>query len=280
MRRLAPLGRRLDHVLAVAEQARTIGPPTVGDASAMLVTAALLHDIGYAPEFATTGFHPLDGARFCRAEGLPEIAVLVAHHTGARREAALRGLLPELLNEFPYRDSLIQRALTSCDRTTGPDGTRMTVEIRVVEDIRASLEQQGIRKLVLVNGHGGNYVLGNVVQEANVGEPRMALFPQRDDWELARQAAGMVTNNHEDMHGGELEVSMLLAAAPELVREIEPSDDHIASERTHMHVQGMAGYTDSGIIGRPSLGDATKGKLALEELANAFERHLDLLIDQ
>jgi hypothetical protein len=32
----------------------------------------------------------------------------------------------------------------------------------------------------------------------------------------------MVTNNHEDMHGGELQVSMLLAAAPELVGEIEP----------------------------------------------------------
>ena len=100
--RLAPLGRRLTHVLAVAERAHIIGPPTVGDASAMLVTAALLHDIGYAPELATTRFHPLDGARFCRAAGHAEIAVLVAHHTGARHEAALRGLLPELLEDFPF----------------------------------------------------------------------------------------------------------------------------------------------------------------------------------
>ena len=151
---------------------------------------------------------------------------------------------------------------------------------RVVEDIRTSLEQQGIRKLVLVNGHGGNYVLGNVVQEANVSEPRMALFPQRDDWEQARKSAGMVTSNHEDMHGGELEVSLLLATAPELVRDINPSDDHISSDRTHIHVRGMSGYTDSGIIGRPSLGDATKGKLALEELADVFERHLNLLTGQ
>ena len=33
----------------------------------------------------------------------------------------------------------------------------------VVTDIRTSLAQQGINALIVVNGHGGNYVLGNVV---------------------------------------------------------------------------------------------------------------------
>ena len=35
-----------------------------------LVAAAWLHDIGYAPELVETGFHPLDGARYLRREGL------------------------------------------------------------------------------------------------------------------------------------------------------------------------------------------------------------------
>jgi len=34
-----------------------------------LVAAAWLHDIGYAPGLAVTGFHPLDGARFLRRAG-------------------------------------------------------------------------------------------------------------------------------------------------------------------------------------------------------------------
>ena len=85
------------------------------------MTAALLHDIGYAPELALTGFHPLDGARFCRDAGLPEIASLVAHHTGARNESRLRDQ-PELLREFPFHDSLLHRALSYCDLTTGPGG--------------------------------------------------------------------------------------------------------------------------------------------------------------
>lgn len=130
--RLTPLGRRLVHVRAVAARAREIGPAVVGENTELLVTAALLHDIGYASELAVTGFHPLDGARFCREVGRPQIAALVAHHTGARNEAHLRGL-PALLQEFPFRDSLEQRALTYCDLTTGPNGDRTGAAARVAE---------------------------------------------------------------------------------------------------------------------------------------------------
>ena len=35
----------------------------------------------------------------------------------------------------------------------------------------------GIDRLAIVNGHGGNYVLSNIVQQANVGGPWMTLFP-------------------------------------------------------------------------------------------------------
>lgn len=146
--------------------------------------------------------------------------------------------------------------------------------IAVIRDIQASLELRGVRHLVLVNGHGGNYVLGNIAQEANVAEPRIALFPHRDDWTQARKVAGMVTDNHEDMHGGELETSVVLHVAPELVRDAYQDDDWIASERTHLHITGMAGYTENGLIGRPSLASADKGRLLLEQLTASLGEHL------
>ena len=149
---------------------------------------------------------------------------------------------------------------------------------QVVRDVQASLEQQGIRKLILVNGHGGNYVLANVVQEANVAEARMALFPHRDDWAHARKAAGMVTDAHEDMHGGELETSILLHCSPEAVREGREDADWVAPERTHLPVLGMRGYAPSGLIGRPSLAEAEKGRLALADLTDSAKAHLDLLL--
>ncbi|WP_231650467.1 creatininase family protein, partial [Streptomyces clavuligerus] len=93
----------------------------------------------------------------------------------------------------------------------------------VVGDIARSLEGSGIRRLVLVNGHGGNYVLSNIVQEANAhpgpGGPRMALFPRPEDWNTAREAAGLTTTAHEDMHAGEIETSLLLHLHPTQVRD-------------------------------------------------------------
>lgn len=59
----------------------------------------------------------------------------------------------------------------------------------MVTDIATSLEASGIRKLVLVNAHGGNYVLSNIVQEANLTEPRMTLFPQGREWNRCRDRA-------------------------------------------------------------------------------------------
>jgi creatinine amidohydrolase len=148
---------------------------------------------------------------------------------------------------------------------------------QVIRDVQSSLEQQGIRKLALVNGHGGNYVLGNIVQEANVGERRMALFPHRDDWDHARKAGGLTTSSHEDMHGGELETSILLRKSPESVRPGFEDADHVASERTHLHVVGMSGYSDSGLIGRPSLATKEKGQLLLADLVLSFGKHLTML---
>ena len=133
---LSPLGRRWLHVKAVAARARTLSDTiftTTRDAE-MLVAAAYLHDIGYAPPIATTGFHPLDGGRFVRDAGWPEVATLVAQHTGARNESLLRGA--DLLAEFPFEDSMLYRALTYCDLTTGPDGLGTTVDDRVAEIVQ------------------------------------------------------------------------------------------------------------------------------------------------
>jgi creatinine amidohydrolase len=147
----------------------------------------------------------------------------------------------------------------------------------MVEDIRDSLRKARISKLVLVNGHGGNYVLSNVTREANVGGSQVTLFPARDDWDNARRQAGIETTASEDMHAGELETSLLLYAHPAVVREELQPPDHLANTRTHLLVTGMHAYTESGVIGRPSLATAEKGKAALASLAASFGDHLHLL---
>ena len=58
-----PLPRHSAHSQGVARMAAEIADAVPEDAD-LLSAAAVLHDVGYAPRLAGTGFHPLDGARF------------------------------------------------------------------------------------------------------------------------------------------------------------------------------------------------------------------------
>ncbi|MER7837880.1 creatininase family protein [Streptomyces sp. NPDC096040] len=150
----------------------------------------------------------------------------------------------------------------------------------VVRDIAESLRRSGVEALVVVNGHGGNYVLGNVVQEASARGERMALYPAAEDWETALGRAGVETSALTDMHAGEIETSILLHAHPELVRPGHESADFTADDRRHLLTLGMSAYTESGVIGRPSLGSAEKGKELLASLADSFGAVFELLTSE
>ncbi|MCP2165574.1 HD domain-containing protein [Goodfellowiella coeruleoviolacea] len=130
---VAPLGRRWTHVRAVAARATDLAPAVAPDDRDTLIAAAWLHDIGYSPEIGHTRFHPLDGGRHLRANDWPATIVnLVAHHSGARFEAAERGLSAELA-EFPFQDTPLLDALAAADLTTGPDGQPLTFDERMDE---------------------------------------------------------------------------------------------------------------------------------------------------
>jgi putative nucleotidyltransferase with HDIG domain len=130
-----PRPRRWRHVRSVAGRAVQAAAVVAGEDADLLVVAGVLHDIGYAPELAWTGFHPLDGARYLRSlDAPPRLVNLVAHHSCAYRQAQLLGWAAELATEFidegptPVRD-----ALWWADQTTGPDGQQMTVQQRLAE---------------------------------------------------------------------------------------------------------------------------------------------------
>ncbi|ASF13075.1 hypothetical protein NBRGN_067_00360 [Nocardia brasiliensis NBRC 14402] len=126
------LPKRWKHVSGVARQGAAIAPAfgTDGDT---LVAACWLHDIGYAPDIATTGFHPLDGAEYLTEKGWdPRICALVARHSCAIREARLRSLEAELA-QFPDEESPLRDALWYCDMTTDPRGKELPVDARLSE---------------------------------------------------------------------------------------------------------------------------------------------------
>lgn len=128
------LPRRWRHVQGVAAKARSIAHVAPSSDQDLLVAAAWLHDIGYAPEMTDTGFHPLDGARWLRGQGRPvRLAALVAYHSCAFFEAAERGLAEQLRSEFEQEHSITADLLCYADMTTGPDGEPLTVDARLAE---------------------------------------------------------------------------------------------------------------------------------------------------
>ncbi|GAA2974620.1 HD-like signal output (HDOD) protein [Microbacterium terrae] len=132
-RHLADVPRRWAHVQGVAATAADIAPTLDLEHADEIVAAAWLHDVGYAPALGTSGFHPVDGARFARDAGMPDLVVrLIAFHTGAEFEARQRGLLADL-EEFAPPPADVLDIVTFADMTTSPTGEPIAAADRVAE---------------------------------------------------------------------------------------------------------------------------------------------------
>ncbi|ROQ32413.1 putative nucleotidyltransferase with HDIG domain [Streptomyces sp. PanSC19] len=168
-----PLPRRWAHSLGVAKRARSLSPILGRDAK-LLEAAAVLHDIGYSPSIATTGFHPLDGARFLRdQEGADERVVrLVAHHSCALLEAEERGLRHELETEFELERPELVDALIVSDMTTTPTGEHTTPAARLDE---------------IVQRYGPDTIVGRFIQRA---APEIHAANERVQGRMAAAAVG------------------------------------------------------------------------------------------
>ncbi|WP_378735296.1 HD domain-containing protein [Nocardia brasiliensis] len=166
-----PLPRRWAHTQGVARAAAALAERLSCDRD-LLVASAVLHDVGYAPRIAVTGFHPLDGARFLRDEHQADERVvrLVANHTCALLEAEERGLGDELASEFPVLDDeLLTDALTFCDMTTTPDGAPTTPTERIGE---------------IEGRYGPDSIVGRFIRRA---EPSILAMAGRIDSALSAQ---------------------------------------------------------------------------------------------
>lgn len=149
-----PLPRRWAHSQGVARQAAKL-ETILGDDADLLTSAAVLHDVGYAPKLVREGFHPLDGARYLRDvhETDQRLQRLVANHSFAPLEAEERGLRDALEAEFPsLNDQFLVDALVWCDMTTMPGGEPTTAGERIAE---------------IVSRYGADSVVGRFICRAS-----------------------------------------------------------------------------------------------------------------
>lgn len=164
---------RWDHVAGVAAAARAIVDCVPPEDAELLVAAAWLHDIGYSPEIAETGFHPLDGARHLRALGAPErLCSLVAYHSAALVEAKVRHMRGVLLAEFPPEESVVADALTFADMTTSPTGQPVTVDERLAEILNRYPPTDPVNRAITESSELLRSAVARVEERLRVGQPR------------------------------------------------------------------------------------------------------------
>lgn len=115
----------------------------------------------------------------------------------------------------------------------------------VIEDIVLSLRHHGIRRIVILTTHGGNWILKPTIRDLNFRFPDLRII--HPDGPLLSERDKMPT----DIHAGRGETSAILALRPELVKERSP--DHSAPFGQEWN--DYAGYgttTQTGAWGEPS----------------------------
>ncbi len=90
-----------------------------------------------------------------------------------------------------------------------------STQAALLADLSDSLERQRIRKLVVVNGHGGN----DFKQMIRELQPRTSVFLCTLNWYAVVDPREFFDTPGD--HAGELETSLMLHVAPELVRPLD-----------------------------------------------------------
>lgn len=148
--------------------------------------------------------------------------------------------------------------------------------IRAWTEIGESVARAGIRKLVIVNSHGGNVeIMGIVARELRV---RCNMLVVQTAWRRLGVPDGLFsdTENGFGIHGGDYETSAMLHFAPDRVKmskakDFVPKSIEIAEKYKHLRMTGttaMAWIAEDnhpeGVAGEAHLATAEKGRKAAE----------------
>jgi creatinine amidohydrolase len=149
--------------------------------------------------------------------------------------------------------------------------TRPSTQRIILEDIVRALYNQGLRKLVIMNGHGGND-FKPVIRELMPQFPGM--FIALNEW--FKMLRNQDYFEEKGDHAGEMETSIIMHYFPGLVLPLEMAGD---GSTKNIRLEGLINRTawsprhwdkltaDTG-VGDPHKATAEKGKRFVEELTN------------
>ena len=156
------------------------------------------------------------------------------------------------------------------------------VAIEAWTELGLSVARAGVRKLVIVNSHGGNEeMMGIVARELRV---RADMFVAKTSWSRFGHPDGMFSEleRRHGIHGGEVETSLMLHFRADLVdmsvaqnfkslaAETDAKLKLLAPTGTHAFAWIARDLNANGVVGDASMATAEKGRAVAEHQARGF----------
>ncbi len=160
--------------------------------------------------------------------------------------------------------------------------------IAILSEIGAGIARAGVRKLVLLNSHGGNVALLDVV--AQDLRARHGLLAVKATWHRFGYPDGLFSEDElkHGIHAGDIETSLMLNFRPDLVRDNERENfksaaAEIESDFTWLRAGRPTGFgwmtedlSPAGAMGNATAATAEKGEASADYGVTAF---IELLQD-
>lgn len=199
-------------------------------------------------------------------------------------EGQIQRVLELLPEDLPATFLPVQQIGKSDEHISSPGTLTLTWETvtRSWIEIGECVERAGLRKLVLINSHGGNVpILDIVARELRI---KHNMFVVATNWLRFGQPEGLFPD-HEfqyGIHGGDIETSLMLALRPDLVR-MELAEDFPSEQQSylgefkHLRGHGKAQFgwkaqdlNSNGALGNAAAATAEKGQRSLDHAARGF----------
>ena len=166
---------------------------------------------------------------------------------------------------------------------------QVSTTVQLWTDIGDSLARAGLRKLLIFNSHGGQPQIMNLVaQDLRVRHGMLAAHVSWFDFGLPDGLFGQDELTH-GIHGGAIETSMMLHAAPGAVRLDRAADfpseaSRMAGGNRWLRPLGPAAFgwltedlNPDGVVGDATAGEAEKGRRVIEHAASSLVETLQEL---
>ncbi|MEM6758204.1 MAG: creatininase family protein [Pseudomonadota bacterium] len=149
--------------------------------------------------------------------------------------------------------------------------------LRAWTEIGQSVARAGLRKLLIINSHGGNLDLISILsRELRV---RFGMLAVKSQWAAFGAPAGMFSAQEEThgIHGGDRETSLMRAFYPDTVDMHAARDFRSSAETALIPPIGPTSYgwiasdlSDDGVVGEAHLATAEKGHALAKHAAAGF----------